>query len=149
MLNWYWRTFEALQLHELYEIAALRQSVFIVEQKCAYPDLDYQDQFAMHLLGTQDNKLVAYLRLLLKNSPYPDAVSFGRVAVIESARNQGLGSQLIQKVLEHLTINEEKRPIIISAQLYLKKFYETFDFCAVGKPYDEDGIPHIKMAKQC
>lgn len=149
MLNWYWRTFQTLQPHELYEIAALRQTVFIVEQKCIYSDLDYQDQTAMHLLGMQDTKLVAYLRLLLKNSHHLDAISFGRVTVATPVRNQGLGKQLVQQVLTYLSINGNTKPIIIGAQLYLKEFYEAFDFVTMGQPYDEDGIPHIKMVRQC
>ena len=37
--------------------------------------------------------------------------------------------------------------ITISAQVYLKKFYESHGFKKVGEEYLEDGIPHIEMIK--
>ena len=38
--------------------------------------------------------------------------------------------------------------IKIGAQLYLKKFYESFDFYQFGDIYLEDGIPHIEMLRR-
>ncbi len=57
-----WKTFKELSLDDLYAILNLRQKVFVLEQDCPYIDADYSDQDAFHLLGFQDNKLVAYLR---------------------------------------------------------------------------------------
>jgi len=147
MLTWKWCTFQSLTLQELYDLLALRQEVFTVEQKCTENDLDYHDQEAWHLLGYQDNKLVAYLRLFLEGKKYPDAVAFGRVLTDRSLRGQGVGHELMKQVLLFLQNQNNISPIIISAQLYLEKFYCSYGFEIMGEPYDEGGIPHIKMLK--
>jgi len=147
VLKWKWSSFSELSNIELYDICALRQQVFVLEQQCLYPDLDYHDQDAMHLLGIKDKKLLAYSRLLPKNVPYPNAISFGRVVTDKSARGQGLGKELIQQILSYLENKNNTAPIIISAQLYLEQLYQSFGFQSVGEPYDEDNIPHIKMIR--
>jgi ElaA protein len=40
------------------------------------------------------------------------------------------------------------QPIRIGAQAHLQAFYEQHGFADVGKPYMEDGIPHIEMLRQ-
>lgn len=147
MILWHWRSFEELTTHELYDILALRQDVFVIEQQCKDQDLDHRDQKALHLLGIQNNKLVAYLRLFPTGVLYPDAATFGRVLTAESARGQGIGKEAIQQVFLYLEKLGNTAPIIISAQLYLQKFYESFGFQVISDPYDEAGIPHIKMRK--
>lgn len=147
MLTWEWRTFEELTRDKLYDILALRFEVFVIEQKCFYMDVDYKDQKALHLLGIENNKLVAYLRLFLPNTLLSDKASLGRVAVAPQKRRQQMGKKLIHEALRYL---EEKRgsvPILISAQLYLEKWYETFGFRSVGEAYDDEGIMHIDMLK--
>ncbi len=148
MIAWHWRSFEELNKQELYDILALRQEVFVFEQRSLYIDLDYVDQKAMHLLGMQDKKLATYLRLIPADILYPGAVSFGRVVTAPFARKQGLAKMAVEKALLYLKNKDNKNPIIISAQLYLRKFYESFCFEVSSEPYDEDGIMHIKMIKQ-
>lgn len=148
MISWQWRTFEKLNNQELYDILALRQEVFVLEQKCLYPDIDNRDSQAIHLLGMSDKKLAAYLRLFLKGTFHANAISFGRVATAPFARNQGLGKSLIAQTLLYLKDNNLQDTIRISAQIYLKKFYESFGFQSVGEMYDEDGIMHIDMIKK-
>jgi ElaA protein len=145
MVIWKWALFAELSPAELYDICALRQQVFVLEQQCLYPDLDYHDQVANHLMGFQDKKMVAYLRILPKDIPYKDAVSFGRVLTAKSVRGQGIGKNLVEQALYFLEKNKNTYPIIISAQLYLEQLYQSFGFESVGEPYDEDNIPHIKM----
>jgi len=77
MTTWQWRSFQELTTQELYSILALRQEIFVLEQKCLYQDIDYHDQQAVHLLGLVNNKLIAYLRLFPQGTFYPDAVCFG------------------------------------------------------------------------
>lgn len=146
-INWQWRSFDALQSNEIYDMLAIRQEVFVLEQKCAYQDLDYLDQKSLHLFGKKDNQLIGYLRLLPINIPYEGAISFGRVLTPTPARNQGFGKLLIQEVLDYLKKENCKSPIIISAQAYLKNFYEKFGFQTISQPYDDVGIIHIKMKK--
>lgn len=144
-MSWTWKTFQELSTNELYDILALRQEVFVLEQKCLYQDLDYQDQNSLHLLGKKNQKLVAYLRLFPKGTLYPDAISFGRVLTAPSTRGQGLAKESMKQVVKLLQDSKNASPVIISAQLYLKDFYSNYGLHPVGEPYDEDGIPHIKM----
>ncbi len=147
-MKWLWRTFNELTVFELYDILALREKVFITEQDCRVHDLDYEDQQAMHLMGIQNKKLVAYLRLFLPGSRYPDSISFGRVVTDISVRKQGIATEAMKQTNLYLHEKFNHFPIIISAQLYLQKFYENFGFNVIGKPYDEGGIVHIKMRKE-
>ena len=61
MLSWILKKFDELSLQELYAILQLRNEVFAVEQNCVYPDLDNKDQAAHHLMGWNNDKLIAYL----------------------------------------------------------------------------------------
>ncbi len=146
-ITWNWRAFDALIAQEVYDILALRQSIFIIEQQCIYPDIDYKDKQSLHLLGKINNKLCAYLRLLPVNISYPNAISIGRVATATDMRGKGLGREAIKQTFHYLKNKNNTTPLIISAQLYLKAFYASFGFQAVGDVYDEDGIPHIEMHK--
>ncbi len=138
--------FDQLTPRELYDIMALRQEVFIVEQNCPYLDADGKDPHCWHLTGRNDGgKLVCYTRLLPKGLAYDDYISIGRVVSSPSARGTGAGKILMQRSIElciHLFGNQ---PIKIGAQSYLLKFYEGFGFRSTGEEYLEDGIPHTKM----
>ena len=71
--------FNQLTVNDLYDIMALRQKVFIIEQNCPYLDADGKDLSAMHLMGRDnDGELVAYTRLLPMGISYPDYASLSR-----------------------------------------------------------------------
>jgi ElaA protein len=148
MIDWSWRSFNELSNGELYDILALRQQVFVLEQKCFYIDLDYFDQKAFHLLGKVNGELAAYSRIFAPKTHYPDGSSIGRVVTSPKYRKMNLGKSLMQTALTYIEENFEKFAVIIGAQVYLQKFYESFGFKALDEPYDEDGIMHIKMIKQ-
>ena len=148
MIRWQCQFFSDLTAEELYKILQLRNEVFVVEQNCVYQDCDDKDQKAFHLSAWQDKKVVAYTRLLPPGISYDDAPSIGRVVTSPSARKQNLGKLLMTKSIEQIQILFGDVPIIISAQLYLKKFYESFSFGQVGEEYLEDEIPHIKMIRK-
>jgi len=141
--------FNDLTPAELYEIMALRQEVFVVEQNCAYLDADGKDQQSWHLMCKNDTgKLVAYTRLLPKGLAYPEYPSIGRVVNSPSVRGTGIGRSLMHKSIAlciHLFGNES---IKIGAQRYLLQFYESLGFQSTGEEYLEDGIPHVKMIRQ-
>lgn len=132
--------------HELYAILQLRNEVFVVEQNCVFQDADDKDQLAFHCLGWHQKKLVAYTRILPAGAVYSE-VSIGRVVTSPSIRNTGIGKQLMQLSIEHVYQLFGKVSIKIGAQLYLKKFYESFGFIQVSEIYLEDGIEHIYMIK--
>ena len=136
------KKFEELSADELYDILAARAEVFVVEQNCAYQDLDGIDKDAYHVYFKEDGKIMAYLRVIDKEKRL-DEVSIGRV--ISLKRRCGLGSALMK---EGLRVAKEKfgaDKVKIGAQLYAKPFYEGVGFKQVSGEYLEDGIPHIYM----
>ncbi len=142
MNNFIFKTYENLTKDELYSILRLRQEVFIIEQQCCYLDADGLDQNSTHLMLFNTKILVAYMRIINKSIIYPQT-TFSRILVKHDFRNKGLGRKIINKALN--SINNE--PVVMSAQLYLEKFYEEFGFKSVGSSFFEDNIPHIKMIK--
>lgn len=146
-LTWTTKPFAALTLAELYALLQLRSEVFVVEQTCAFQDIDGQDQAAHHLLGyTATGELAAYSRLFGAGISYPEA-SIGRVVVSPKYRRYGLGRELLRESIAAIALLFGEQPIQIGAQLYLQQFYESFGFRQVGAGYLEDGIPHIHMVR--
>jgi len=147
MISWHLKKFEELSIWELYPILRLRSQVFVVEQDCVYQDLDNKDYKALHLFGKEEDKILAYTRLF-KPGYYFDKASIGRVVVDENYRKLKLGHELIRKSIQAIENHFDTVEIKISAQRYLKKFYETHGFMQIGEGYLEDGIPHIAMVKK-
>jgi ElaA protein len=143
-LTWTYKHFDELSVQELYAIVQLRNAVFVVEQNCVYQDADWKDLQCWHLAGWDGEKLVAYCRIVPAGLSF-NHPSIGRVISSPDYRKGGYGRALMQKAVEK-TIQQFKDPlIIISAQLYLQKFYESIGFVKVSETYLEDDIPHIKM----
>ena len=140
------KLFSELNTTELYQILQLRAEVFVVEQDCVYQDIDFKDQKALHVFGFKNDKVVAYTRIF-KPGDYFENASIGRVVVAEKERNFGYGHLIIKASISAIKNNFKVDEITISAQKYLKKFYETHQFKQVGEEYLEDGIPHIRMDK--
>lgn len=144
MIRFSWHSFHSLTTEELYTILTFRSEVFVTEQKIIYTDPDGKDKCALHLFGMEGNDLVAYLRLFPPKSIHAP-VTFGRVATAKTVRGKGYGKQLIAEMLGYCKRNFLGNPVECSAQNYLRKFYESFGFEAIGEIYDEEGIPHIAM----
>lgn len=146
MISWIVKPFSALTPDELYNILRLRSEVFVVEQDCVFQDMDNKDQQSWHLMGWEDDVLVAYTRLVPPGVSYPQP-SIGRVITSKLVRKNGTGKLLMQKSIEELVHLFGESPIRIGAQLYLKKFYSSFGFEQSSDVYDEDGIDHIEMIR--
>jgi len=140
------KSFSELTTTELYEILRLRSEVFVVEQDCVYQDVDNKDQKALHVIGFKNNKVVAYTRIF-KPGDYFKNASIGRVVVAKNERTYGYGHVIIKHSVIAIKNYFKENTIKISAQTYLKKFYESHNFKKVGDEYLEDGIPHIGMLK--
>lgn len=140
------KSFQELTTTELYQILQLRSEVFVVEQDCVYQDIDFKDQKALHILGFKDDKIVAYTRIF-KPGDYFENASIGRVVVATCERKYGFGHDLMRSSIKAIKTHFKVDAITISAQKYLKKFYETHQFKQIGVEYLEDGIPHIRMDK--
>ena len=144
LIKWYCLPFAELSVDQLYALLKLRQDVFVLEQTCLYPDIDNKDKHCHHLLGYQEDNLVALLRIVPPGLSY-DEPSMGRVTTAREFRNAGIGRELVQQGVEVLCELYPGLSVKIGAQTYLKNFYASFGFEAVGDVYDEDGIPHIDM----
>lgn len=146
-INFICKPFSTLTIKELYGLLALRQQVFVVEQNCPYPDSDFKDQDAWHVLGQdEDSNIIGYARLLPKGVSYPDHCSIGRIVTHPDFRDQQIGSLLIKESIKHCQILFGGAcSIKISAQTHLKDYYARHGFQATDKYYLEDGIPHVEM----
>ena len=144
MPDWICKRFEELTPEELYAVIKLRNEVFVVEQNCVYQDADGKDVCCFHLLGYADNNLASYARLVPAKAAFQE-ISIGRVVTSPAYRKVGAGRQLMHKAIEQCYELFGKQPIRIGAQLYLKKFYESFGFVQMSEMYLEDDIPHIEM----
>lgn len=143
-ISWKTKTFDELSTQELYQILRLRSEVFVVEQNCVYQDIDNKDQKALHLFGIVEGEIIAYSRLF-KPGDYFEFSSIGRVVVAEKHRDKNFGHELIDQSILEINRRFNVQNITISAQLYLKKFYESHGFKATSAIYLEDDIPHIEM----
>jgi len=136
--------YQDLGLDKLYEILKLRSEVFVVEQKCAYQDLDNKDEKALHVIGEENNTIVAYSRVFRKGDFFKNS-SIGRVLVKKEHRKKEYGKKIMISSIAQIKKNPKEKKIEISAQKYLLKFYSELGFEKVGEEYLEDNIPHIKM----
>ena len=144
MLNIKVKTFSQLTTKELYDLLQLRSEVFVVEQDCVYQDIDGKDQIALHVLGFKDEVLVGYTRIF-KPGDYFELASIGRVVVKENERKHKYGYDIMDASIKTIKDVFNTTAIKISAQCYLKRFYNNLQFFEVGDQYLEDGIPHIAM----
>jgi len=143
-VDWSWTRFEALGVHGLYEVLALRCRVFILEQG-AYLDPDGVDPQCWHLCGRNgQGDLVAYLRAVDPGVKYAEP-SIGRVITAPQVRGTGLGRVLMQQGLARCTRQWPGRTVRISAQSRLRRFYETLGFETASEEYLEDNIAHLQM----
>lgn len=127
-----------LSSQEITQIFLERVKIFVVEQNCPYQEVDSEDFEALHVVMKDGDKLVAYARILIK----PDAYYIGRVFVVKEHRRKGLGTSLIQAILDYLDTDKVVR---LSGQTYVSGMYEKLGFVQVSAEYLEDNIPHIDM----
>lgn len=143
-LLWQTLVFEELGTRRLYALLRLRQQVFVVEQECAYLDIDNLDLQAHHMLCERDGQLMAYQRCMAPGLVYPQS-ALGRIVVDPSMRGQRLGHELVQRGIAFNLSRWPDCAICISAQAHLQPFYADLGFMAEGELYLEDNIPHRKM----
>jgi len=138
------KKFLELSVEELYQILKLRTEIFVVEQECIYQDMDGKDSLAVHLLGKEDEKTIAYTRIFGPGDYY-DQPCIGRVVVDKKRRGEEKGKAIMEASIKYVKENYSNKKIILSAQKYLEKFYKDLGFFVEGEEYLEDGIPHQRM----
>jgi len=142
-------TFNELSNTDLYQIIQLRSEVFVLEQTCAYQDLDGLDQQALHLYKKADNQeVMAYARILPPEQCGGSHSSIGRVVVKKNKRHEKIGQALMQAAIKTTLQKFPQHLIKISAQTYLSEFYQKLGFVNTGQFYLEDQIPHQEMYYQ-
>jgi ElaA protein len=139
--------FSELNTDELYKLLQLRSEVFVVEQDCVYQDIDGKDEKALHVIGLKNNKVVAYTRIFRPGDYFKEA-SIGRVVVAENERQHKYGYDIMEASIRAIGKYYSETLIKISAQTYLKRFYNNLGFNEIGEEYLEDGIPHVAMIKK-
>lgn len=151
------KKFDELSPVDLYYILQARSQVFVVEQQCAYQDIDEIDFDCLHLVAHKDKSLIGYCRIIppgvgisaaappvSPDTPTPGC-RIGRVLVLPEHRGDGLAREIMTRAIKHCRSKYGKRTIGISAQTYLIHFYQSLGFESVGQPYLEDGLEHINM----
>lgn len=136
------KQFEELSTDELYEILKARVAVFVVEQNCAYQEIDNKDRYSYHIFLKDDTGVKAYLRVIDKGVSFEE-VSIGRVLTLK--RGCGLGSKILAEGIKAAKERMNADRIKIEAQTYAKGFYAKAGFKQVSEEFLEDGIPHIQM----
>ncbi len=156
-LHWKLVHYDRITPDELYDAVVLRQRVFVVEQQCAFLEADGIDRYSWHLFGRRSGDvqdvqpaqsgtaLLAYLRIVPPGRRFEEP-SIGRVVTAPEVRRTGVGRVLMQEGIRRTKELFPGRAIMLSAQRYLENFYGSLGFVVVGKPYEEDGIPHINMS---
>lgn len=135
----------AMSADTFFRLAQVRTAVFVVEQACAYQEIDAIDQRAYHLWAADEQEMIiSYARIFLKD----EVVHFGRVLVAPAYRGQGEGHRLLQAILHQIQTLYPMREIRIEAQEHLAGYYGQYGFESISAPYEEDGILHIRMKKE-
>jgi ElaA protein len=136
-------SFSELDNATLYALLQLRVDVFVVEQRCAYPELDGRDieQDTRHFWSDDGTGPDAYLRVLDDGQDY----RIGRVCTRSDARGSGRAADLMRAAL---SAAEPDRGHVLDAQSHLSTWYEGFGFVVDGAEFIEDGIPHVPMRRR-
>lgn len=138
------KTFKELTRKQLYSILKLRVDIFVVEQNCPYPELDDEDQDAIHLFIEDQGKIVSYLRIITTQP----IIRIGRVVTDADFRGKKLSSLLMEEAMRFIQKYHSQKSIVLSAQEHLQSFYGKFGFKPITEMYLEDGIPHVDMEFQ-
>jgi ElaA protein len=150
-IEWQWKRFAELSPAETYALLTARAAVFVVEQNCAFQDLDGLDQVSWHLLAWAgsgaERTLAGYLRLIEPGGKYAEP-SIGRVLTTAAFRGTGLGRALMREGLAQSAALYPGCAVRIGAQQRLERFYEELGFRTVSAPYNEDNIMHVEMLLQ-
>lgn len=147
MNKWKAKKFNELSLKQLYEIARSRCEVFIQEQEIVCEEeLDGLDDKCIHVFLEEDERVVAYCRIVPKGISYEN-ISIGRVLVLEQFRKKGIAQEMLNVTVEYIKTNLQENKVVLSAQSYAKTLYEGVGFIVASDVYEEAGIPHVRMYK--
>jgi ElaA protein len=128
----------------LHGLLRLRVDVFVVEQRCPYPEVDGRDldPGTVHLWVGPGAAPLACLRLLAEPG---GERRVGRVCTAAAARGRGHAGRLMTAALAR--VDAAGAACVLDAQAHLVALYGGFGFVASGPGYDWDGVPHVPMRR--
>ncbi|WP_431969329.1 GNAT family N-acetyltransferase [Nocardia sp. bgisy134] len=129
----------------LYQLLKLRVEVFVVEQKCAYPELDGLDLLpeTRHFWLDDEGEVICTLRLLEEHENGVKSFRIGRLCTAVAARGHGYTTRLLQAALAEVG----SATVRLNAQTYLVDMYSKHGFVADGEEFEDDGIMHVPMRR--
>ena len=77
----------------------------------------------------------------------PGVAKIERVAILASRRGAGLGAALMRHVLRELD-DTGCGTALLHAQAHSETFYRALGFSTEGAPFEEAGIPHVRMTRK-
>ena len=122
-------------------LRAVRFTVFVGEQQVpAEIEMDDDDSVCIHVVALDDGNPVGTGRIDITK-----AGKIGRVAVIESRRRQGIG-EAIMRGLHGVAKENSLSGVWCNAQVAAAEFYKSLGYRITSdEPFDEAGIPHVRM----
>lgn len=138
---WQFKHFQELSAQDFHEILTERTKIFVVEQGCAYQEVDDIDLRAIHLVKSHKGSIKAYARIYKEDHN----IKIGRVLVPEEFRSEGHGKELLKVALDYVKCHHPKCDVSIQAEAYLKDFYEKFGFEVTSDLYYDYDIGHYDM----
>lgn len=122
-------------------LRALRTAVFIEEQGVPEAlEWDGLDSSCTHVIAEHAGEAIGTARLLSTGQ-------IGRMAVLVRWRHRGVGSALLERLIQH-ALTLEFSELWLHAQTHAVPFYMKFGFNAQGGEFLEAGIPHTRMIKR-
>jgi len=124
------------------QASRIRFRVFVEEQGVPREiELDELDARCLHAVAFDGKGVPVGTGRLL-----PDG-HIGRMAVLEQCRRQGVGTLLLNRLLDAARERGD-REILLSAQVHAVDFYRRHGFETAGEVYEEAGIPHRAMRRR-
>ncbi|WP_422766721.1 GNAT family N-acetyltransferase [Photobacterium leiognathi subsp. mandapamensis] len=119
-------------------IRTVREQVFIQEQQID-PEIEFDnlDSAAVHVLVMDGEQPLGTGRILADGH-------IGRIAIMKSARGQGLGAKVVQALVEYAQQQGYPR-VDLGAQTHAVDFYRKLGFMPYGDEFMEANIPHQAM----
>lgn len=143
-MSWHIKSFEDLTNLEWHEIMKERMAVFVVEQGCAYMDIDGHDPNSYHLFFKEDNEIAAYARLMPSGTIYREA-SIGRIIVKKEHRGKGYAREIMERGMKFLIEEMKESEIKLQAEYYIKDLYASYGFQIISDIFLDEGIEHVNM----
>lgn len=131
---------------ELAAALALRAEVFCEEQGVTLAaERDGRDDDALHLVAITPGGMVeGTCRLLFEP---PGTARLGRLCVRRGARGRGLAAELLAEAERRARAAGIGR-VTLHAQTSALELYRRAGYHAEGLPFEEEGIEHLRMARE-